>query len=621
MILQYLLASFLLLVLIYLLGLGVTSVLDFQHVRKATCISIFIDLCFGFLALITVYSIYCTNFTTINLLVVGFYLLLLYWYGCRPSLKIPIDKELKFYGILIVLLILVFTGILLFQYDYFNKNILVYGYKDYSYYINIAESLNSVGVETTLFPYKSFNTEILHPTPYHYGELWFLALVLKFFPAFYSLDAFKYVFHPSLLSIVTFGLISLFEIWQKHKIYSWQILLIVLIVIATKSTFTPTTLYLGSDSALMVTKSLPFMIVLILGIVFFNFKDLRLACCSWCLLPVLHILYAPSIYVSVFIFVLLQRYSVKKSIKLLIIPILFAIGILLFYGVYLLPTNTSTASTEYQLDIIERTANLRRLARYLFPNIYITILFVIFRKRIHLELIEKKLIVLLLLLFCNSFLLSLFFINHGEGFQFLLGILHPIMTIIILWFLAKISIGNLSSKMKIIVTVLLLLHIIPSVIIQGKRVRAYYTSKDFLSQVRVALEDKNKIGAYFLGARHRQRSRAVEAPHLCYAGGILKQIGSSYWINSLSGPINKEDVIHPFRMKAVETSPFYQFVQQLKSKNQFTSVAMAQLKFVEEYDIDYLLVGPAADIPSVFYEKAEKIITDSRTEYQVFILK
>ena len=59
-----------------------------------------------------------------------------------------------------------------------------------------------------------------------------------------------------------------------------------------------------------------------------------------------------------------------------------------------------------------------------------------------------------------------------------------------------------------------------------------------------------------------------------------------------------------------ESALFYRFVQQQKADETFVSMAYSQLKFIEQYELDFIILSQQGHLPDELSAVAETILED-----------
>ncbi len=232
---QYLL-SLISFYIIYCIG---KVIISFFKVRNLNFyFSLFLTNLIGLIVLIFLYSVTQSNFKTINILLIPFFLLFSihfrkYFVFRSPAYKVVL-KEILF---LTVIISCFFLYHLLFIID-FDSLALKSTFPDYSCYASYSENLKINGFESILSEMSFVFPDSYDGTsPYHYSELWLNAFYSEIFRNS-TLNSYYFTVIPLLLSVYFIGLYSIIKIKLVNVNKYYQILLAVLLLFIT-SIFDP----------------------------------------------------------------------------------------------------------------------------------------------------------------------------------------------------------------------------------------------------------------------------------------------------------------------------------------------------------------------------------------------
>ena len=186
---------FFLFVIIYLLGHTLLSF--FRTKPDNNSVSLFLKLFVGIISGVTLYALVKTHLCTIFLitLVIGGYFAFKTEKNSLKEIKQKLfNVEYKQFLCLIILLFGFYT-LLYYQY-YIPTNGGLFG--DFHFYSNVAYMLNTTGVETTNMDWTLSSS----PSPYHYFEVWFIALSSFIFSNTTLLS--YYLFFVPILALIVF---------------------------------------------------------------------------------------------------------------------------------------------------------------------------------------------------------------------------------------------------------------------------------------------------------------------------------------------------------------------------------------------------------------------------------
>jgi hypothetical protein len=101
----------------------------------------------------------------------------------------------------------------------------------------------------------------------------------------------------------------------------------------------------------------------------------------------------------------------------------------------------------------------------------------------------------------------------------------------------------------------------------------------------------------------------------------LKTIGKGKWVNSISVPEDLNNFEFPERISDVSSSPFYNFIQQQKNNNTFINYKTAQKNFIQQNDIDFILLENGAVLPQELESILSKIYVDDVSQIRLGVFK
>lgn len=152
----------------------------------------------GLFTIIAVYSFYYVGIKTINLFS---FLIIIYLFWQNPK-KFKLTKfDFRNIMPLVYIFPIVFVIAAFYKLPDSIEN-------DVRYYAKIGSCLTRYKVENRFHFYNEFDPNFRGTMPYHYFELWFTSLIVKF-SGIKSLIALKYIVYPFFISSLTFGIISI----------------------------------------------------------------------------------------------------------------------------------------------------------------------------------------------------------------------------------------------------------------------------------------------------------------------------------------------------------------------------------------------------------------------------
>lgn len=135
--------------------------------------------------------------------------------------------------------------------------------------------------------------------------------------------------------------------------------------------------------------------------------------------------------------------------------------------------------------------------------------------------------------------------------------------------------------------------------------------------------DINPLGAYLKGSNDylQYGTKNIRVARLGQYSQYMTQLLSTidlsvfevktWWTDGWEGEQEKVQIRH---------STFYQYVEKQKLTNTFKSIEQSQMDFIDEFNIQYVIVSPKAEIPSLIAARVKKEIKDVQSGERFLLL-
>lgn len=496
----------------------------------------------------------------------------------------------------------------LYRNDYFNAEIVNTAAHDFGIYCTVAEYLKISGIEVSSPWYQLFaeSADGL-AKPYHYGDLWSLALLFDISPAV-PIDNYIYVWIPLVNAVLFSGFAALFrivssrqgwlgpvvafmalflnmymEVWDWSWAFGWNAIIV-----------PKTTIFTGGATLWWIAyrERAPYLDLLALGLMMVSYI---------LILPVITLLF------TIFYFV------VKRKITY---PVLILIYSLLMAVVYYLfgSSDTSSVSSDIQHYVYYfiKYAAAGVVKFFLFFLPVALALIVLYCSPKLLPEIDKQLILLFFGFALSSSIIYGLLNANVETFQFVrlvhtgiaqIGIVYAIALLLkYLWNNA----GALTRVLSMVLFLQMSWGVLNTLFFKYDGEVCY--DPLFLKESRQLLEYKNRIGISVITIGSYGTFQAD--PRMCYACNFLKKIGSGYWANQISIPEDMSRLEFPERRTAIELSPFYRFNEQYKKEAADYSFEKAQTAFINKYEVDFIVIEKDAPHPAWLRGCTDTLLAD-----------
>jgi hypothetical protein len=589
----------------------------------------FFKLLLGFTFIPSMYAIYFTSFYTILSIVPVIYIAFLI-----ASRKVwQLNCKIELLNLLFCLVtLLIFISIQLYRNDFFNSSVEWLSQADSGVYLNVATYLVKTGIETSSPWYQLIEVSADKlAKPYHYGDLWQLAFFLEG-SSFTAIKVLTYNFIPFLGAIATMGGYALWTSFCAKDTIRVKILGITVAFVAVLFNTSISNVSWSDEfnhNLIMYFKIAPLNIFLLGSFLLLRAQQYTAGLVVAILIPIFNVIYAPIILSAFGIFFLFKLFVAAPTLKIMInfgILILASLYIILFYKLFG-SLQTPSVSIEpktggYWYWLIKEFAAVS--VKYCIFNCVLLLLGVlVFKYRSKLDTSAKNiLLVSVLLLLCSVAAISLLN-NNVEAFQLTRLLMSPINGIIFLIIVAFLVNIKLSPNHRIIfllsVITLLMYSAIATIFLFTQQEDP--VSKDFLAKADKMLANVNNPIGGFINNKELENTYNAD-PRTCYACNFLKGLDKDYyWANNINVPESLESLKYPERTQAIKLSPFYRFIQYLKNNGTYKSYQDAQIQFINEYKVAFVILEKGATIPIDIANRSKQILQDSLTGHRLLLLK
>ncbi|MDD3875732.1 MAG: hypothetical protein PHT69_03870 [Bacteroidales bacterium] len=651
-----------------LLGFTIWHLLPIKKNDPKSVLSLFYSLLFGICVIVVFFSLFITNFKTINISLIFLGILLIAKYFRKDSINYKenyskITDFAKNHTIRILIFSLPFF---LFEAFYFFNNEdfhYIIPFVDYIDMHNISQVITQTGQENNKYLLTNFYYPQFHGiAPYHFFELWLNGFLSYFLPLPGTLTLMLFVY-PFFYFTSFIGLIAIWEQYGKLNLFKYILSLIILITggmyFKFYNNFQILEFYGGNVGNLMHIwgkKSAvlyPFIIAAYLSMAM---KEYILSLAFWLCLGVIAIGVLPGIAGGIFIFIItnfIHKSFSKKEYKTAIL--LYLIFIPFFGSLYFLWGNKNEESLGFSTIIYDVITALDYdfikviFFRTIFPVLRMVIIFSPFLLFIIYVLwqVKKndkssyKLLIQFSLI--NFFILTVGSITGGiasinifSGGQFF-TYLFPIFIVLTIYsfilFFSSFQLKPLNFT-KVIAVLFFIFFILSCSynIYNNFNLQNHYKNQslkmydsDYLKEITEYLNNNsiNPLGVSFIGQNDiiKYPLNAYGITGLTFTGLSIKLTKNFHATSNLSIFDLSIDTTDRFSSALFKSFEFYNFVRDQKLSNNFISYDVSQADFINYFNIDYALVYKDGKLPETISRKIIKHITDPVSGQQFIVFE
>ena len=602
-----------LLIFFVLIGHFVFSFFKSSNKGKITGKNVGYEILFGFFVTIVIYSFIKAGYRTINILFLELALLYLFAYRKSFSIKsIEIKSFIpKIKHFLPYLLVLFLFSLFQWIKEYDGGYIHLY-WRDYNYYVSVAETFNSFNKEAGNLWYSLFNEgSLIFKNPYHYFDIWVNSFLLNFsnIPSIF-IYIFQFIPLVAVLSSVSFSLIftDIFKLKHFQSVLVASLMIVLVGVIPLKA---------GgfSSNVFFYPKFLAAFVLFPMIVIFLYKKDYLLSVLIACLTVILHPVYLLTVFGALGLFFLYNFINErnKKYMYLLLIMIGFVVSYFLFYYLFgeAKPSGFSFDnyfSKEYFAYFFKKIF-IDYLVRLPFYYFSVSIAFVILLISKRFYILKSIPIIVFILISILGIIFSAGIINR-ESFAIVTSVLNTSLLIVVSFILGEIY-NSLKEKKHLFGNFVIIVAIFVQVIFSwiytynNTQFKENTVSKSFFTEIK---DNKlSEIGCYFV-APDRFLNSQFGNPHVPIIGGINHLIQRNTYLVSLS-VFNKRNNVNI--QKIIINTPFYKFVEKQKINEQFESIKKSQIDFIKKYHINYAVFEKGCPYPECLKSFEHKNYIDS----------
>ena len=618
--------------------------------------SVFASLVLGIILTVTVFSIIITGFKTINL---GF--LLLFSFSFWELRKWPVvNKEKKneqfftfkrFLGFAVAYLIFfTWEAIFLFKPGEFS---LVLPHSDFIFSSNISESLLKQGNENFFMEGNFYNSAYQYMIPYHYFEIWLNSFVV-YFTGTNNLVTFMLCSFPVLYFTAWMGIVSLFEqfidkITTKEYILSFLLLFAGgLIIYLAKSDFFYNLHTLAPIPMEFATrKYIPFYIFIIAGLLFMINKKMAPGMLVILSLSLVSITAFPPIFAGFTLFFLVNIFFKWVDKQTVLRLVFYLLGITAFITLTYFYFNRSSFGlvfTDQKNGILTKVLSAGHLKIFFHVLVgapvqtvvlylpFLILSYFVLRKMKFLKWGKEYLVpfyIFLSIIIASLFIWAfLWDMTNAAGF-YASSLCYLNILIIFSFILYYKRIQHNPAPFKHFFLVGFILFLFLRLGLAGyynwgqTKGNAALYSDQYLKKVGdiAKKENLNPYGVFIMN--YNDKNLFTRNTFFIRLGQYLKfipQMNLATNIGILNTPPSADSLWKKQELGLIQFSVFYQFVEDQKKNNQFTSIDQSQLDFIDQFHINYLITDKDTKLSPLLQKRIKTEITDERSGERFILL-
>lgn len=503
----------------------------------------------------------------------------------------------------------------LYRNDYFNAEVVSVGYYDFGIYATVAEYLKISGIETSSPWYQLFaeSADGL-AKPYHYGDLWSLALLFDLSPAA-PIDNYIYVWIPLINAVLFSGFTAVFRMVSGRQ--GWLGL-----VVAFMALFLNMYMEVWDWSwafewnLLNCPKICAFPLGLTIWLVARYYSVKYMDIFALILILVFNIVATPILALTFSICYIYRNLVFKQNARIVSLAAIGIAAITIWTLYHLIGTwQISSVTAESEQSYLYRLIKFfvaSQIKYYLFflPIMIAASWIYQHYKR---DKTATEAITLLLIIALSASMVYALMNNNREYFQFIFPHITTIQLLTIIAIALSIrwikESGYSGAMRKFALALALLQLLIGSgigIFIGDSRESCY--ANEFNHNAVKLLSGTNTLGVSIHNPNIFEGFSAD--PRMCYACNFLKKIGPGYWANQISIPEDMTKLEFPERRTAIELSPFYRFNEQYKREAPDYTFEKAQTAFINKHEVDFIVIEKGARHPAWLAGCADTLLTD-----------
>lgn len=649
--LQYYLVFLATLTIIYLLGKVLCSFFILGDQNKY--LTHFIYLFVGSVVLVFLFSLITTGFKTINLVLVPLAIAFMFMHKIKWSKPtfgeaFKRAKAINTSSVVIILLIGTFffclQAIHIFRWDnvsYFN---LVNS--DTLFSSKISEYLNLTGNEniwqvSNLLGNESFTKNVT----YHYGELWLNAFIIRLFGVLSAVSV-QLLTYPLIITIFALGLLALMEHFLK-TLKVWHIIIAVLLVFF-KGFYTIE--FLQGIKLFWVTPleipKLSFIYVYGVAIFLAFIKErYELVGLLTVMMPVAYFTILPGLFggvcVAMLVLWMMKRIKFNMALKNIVLCVLGFGAIMGFYAAFGAdsnaffslhdPTKNLSKHIKTAVNIVGGTS-LQIVLLYALYGIIAIAGIILYKKNIDLKFLLSLLVFAGSIIFISLACWGAF--NHiVDSPQLFQNISVPILNIffitLLLYLYASVNKRVFRGLLISIFGFNALLGLWKITTQTAlKKIESMY-SLQYMDEISKTLKNDsiNPIGVSLFDSQdYKPGTNNYYINHLFSVNTNTSVLGAQLklikpYFNTLCISPHNIPKDHPLIEPVLETSLFYQYVEKQKKAQKFKSISQSRLDFIDEFNINYVIVTKFITLSPILQKRVDKVIKDPLSGERFILLK
>lgn len=617
-------------VLLFSLGHLVLALLRIPCANEIT--GAFVRLITGSVLFVIATATFFTSGATVMLLFIPLLVLLArpYAFTGKRALTISISKQFLFGCLLSLLLIFSFRFGQIFNP---SSGVPLVPHADIVFYANCIDFLCDKGFENSSVDY--LNPE--GTSPYHYFELWFGAGISRLFGVNTALSEVLVVFALADF-IIWLGLVTLAARIRKPGFVTMGVCMLLLAV-----TGVALNIYLEvgfmqyiqvyARNTLNYSKLFPVYLFVISAAVFFQNQKYRDGVLCLLAIPVASIGTAIGILAAVPAALLLGlMMKHKPDLTVIAAWIITALGLVMFYGVLThgvsthVDTNASgLASKLWDPSFLRTSINIAGGAALQIVLLYLP--YMLFCHSYAFQVLRnyKTEPAILLTVLIWVFSLAGWAVLHDRvsSIQVFSNISIVILNIWACYGIIKTWHQNGGSRLIRFLGMVALL-LMPAIHVFREYRFQYTQTPAYISKVIGLSERFSRVGVFMMDSAAYQRIHfsyvanfAILGHYLIYAERQTFPMSITPHAFVLSGQPHLQEM----ESLGVKNTPFWIYVEELKMAGEFTSIAAAQLRFIEEMKVNYLICSAGVQLPREFEDRVISHLEDSNTGERFYLLR
>jgi hypothetical protein len=602
-------------------------------------VSVFTKLIIGTTLLTITTAIYYTKGLTIFILFIPIIIIfsLLYYNYNYNNNKHPLffnKIEVKPLFITLIVSFIVFSWRFGQLYNPYSE-VLLSPHSDWVFYANCTDFMMYFGKENSSLDY--IHGPNLGNSPYHYFNLWLTAFIIHLFSS-NTLQSMVLITYTLGIVLFFLGTIMFLSLFKKTDIS--DVILCFLLTYITGIGFELLTqikifnfLFVYVQNLYTYPKFIPVYLFSIIAFYFFYKKQffeavLILICVTIVSIGTIVSLFPAIVIWQIFNYILNKKYDYRITLSYTIA------GLIVFVFYKFVTVQTITHVSTNFADIFDKLTEFKYYktafnivvgSTLQFIILYIPFTFYIFfnnslKKKIS-SIIKSDLFIIVLATYIFS-LLSWAILHYKTTSTQLFAKIsvawcNIIATLSIIYFW---RFQNKNLKFIILTTLIFLISIYNSTNLYRFK---YEQSEEYLTQVLRVNKNLSQIGAFILDKSDYNFSFSYIS-NLAILGNYLSIMPKKTFPLSLS-PYSYEYSTDSFHTKleqeGIKNTPFFIYTENLKENGNFTSIEDAQIKFLNEFKVNYLICTKNVVLPSKIIEKIKKEIIDPKTGERFILLK